>query len=317
MTRLALIGCGRWGQNILRTLQGMPSVRVTHVVASERPGVELGGAAWLETAATLPLHTLDGVLVATPGSTHAAVALPFIERGLPVFIEKPLATSVADAEQLAAAAAQSGASVMVGHIHHYNPAWQAVSRLLPELGRIRAIHFEGTNMGPWRDDMSVLWDWGPHAASLALALMGELPAEVRASGQRSLRPETGLYDTVWMTMRWAVGSVMTAHLSWLFPEKRMQLSLVGSECALVWNDRAKQKVTLFHSVSPAVSGGLVAARESSVERPAVADEPPLAAELAAFTQLVRDGTPVPTDIAEGVAVVRILAAAEQQLLALD
>lgn len=132
---------------------------------------------------------VDAVVVATPGSTHAAVALPFIRQGVPTFIEKPMATSLSDASRLCRAVDKSGTTVFVGHIHLYNEAFLKMKELAKEAGKIRTVHFEGMNDGPIRDDMSVLWDWGPHGVSMILDLLGKKPTHVQGWGYLGLRPK--------------------------------------------------------------------------------------------------------------------------------
>jgi predicted dehydrogenase len=137
--RLGLVRRGRWGQAIERTLCSFPDVSLTVIARGD------------------PVPGLDGVVIATPSATHAEVALPYIAAGIPTFIEKRMATAVADAERLRDAAEQSGAIVFVGHIFLHHPAFLAALDLLPKLGRLRYLACEGVNDRPRRDS-SVLWD---------------------------------------------------------------------------------------------------------------------------------------------------------------
>src|SRR4029079_18976719 len=120
--RLGLVGRGRWGQNIERTLLSLPDVSVLHIARGQSPPAGL-----------------DGVLIATQSATHAAVALPYIKAGIATFIEKPMATSVSDAEQIRDAAGLSGAPVFVGHIFLFHAAFLAALELLPTLGTVRYL----------------------------------------------------------------------------------------------------------------------------------------------------------------------------------
>ena len=160
MIRLALIGLGRWGTNIKNTLEAIGGVEV---VTFEKDASPL-------TPVVAKKKGIQAVIVATPGSTHAEVALPFVKEGLPVFIEKPMTTSLKDALKLQEAAQQSGSNVFVGHLHMYNPAYLAAKELVPHVGDTRYAMFEGMNWGPFREDMSAWWDWAPHDISLALDL---------------------------------------------------------------------------------------------------------------------------------------------------
>ncbi|WP_176706998.1 Gfo/Idh/MocA family protein, partial [Mycobacterium malmoense] len=120
-----------------------------------------------------------GVLIATPSATHAEVAIPFIEAGVATFIEKPMATTVDDAIRIREAAVAADVPVVVGHVHLHNPAFVAAQDLLGNFGPIQTVLWEGMNHQP-RTDSSVLWDWFPHALSMAQALFGATPSLVQA-----------------------------------------------------------------------------------------------------------------------------------------
>lgn len=301
MITVALIGRGRWGANIDTTLRSLRGVEV--LVATTA-------------AETKKLHNaaLDGVLIATPGSTHAEVAEPFIARGLPTYIEKPLTTSVKDAERLQRAAAASGAPVFVGHVHLYNPAYAAArAAVMRGNNHIRTITFEGMNNGPIRDDMSVLWDWGPHGISLILDLLGHTPTHVQAWGQLLLRPRTKLYDKVSLNMFFSSRVSATCTFSWLSPEKRVKLTIVGTKNSVVFDDTARQKVTLYQGIGPQVQGNTVTVATPHITYPRYAQTLSLTAEMRAFIEMIRHKSTPPTDIHNGVAVVAVLAAAERSI----
>lgn len=306
MTRIALLGHGRWGKNIERTLAGMRTVRVH--VSDPR-----------ESSPPPALDAIDAVVVATPGTTHANVALPFLERGIPTFIEKPLTTSLVDARRLERTARKHKTIVMVGHIHLYNPAYQATKSLLPTIGKIRHLHGEGLANGPYRDDMSVLWDWAPHDVSMMLDIVGRMPHSVQAWGLKLLRPKTKLHDTVFMKLRFPKSILGTIHVSWLSPEKRRKLTIVGTDSSIVFDDRAEKKVALFEGIGPKLSRGTsrtpasVTPRETRISYPSYAADLPLAIELAAFLEAVKTKRQPITPVAQGVQVVRVLEAAEQSV----
>ncbi|HXL48147.1 MAG TPA: Gfo/Idh/MocA family oxidoreductase [Xanthobacteraceae bacterium] len=151
------------GQNIERTLLSFPDVSVRIIGKEEKP----------------PSGELDGVLIANQSAGHARTALPYIEAGVATFIEKPIATTVVDAERIQGAADRSGAVVFVGHIFLYHPAFVVALKLLPSFGPIRYLLCEGMNDAP-RTDSSVLWDWLPHDLSMAHAIFSRNPDLVEA-----------------------------------------------------------------------------------------------------------------------------------------
>lgn len=291
--KLALIGRGRWGKNIERTLLTFPEIELSVLGRGE----------------SAP-DNLDGVLVATPGSTHKEVALPFIEKGIPTFVEKPFTTSSLDARALQAAAEKSGAPVFVGHIHLYNPPFLKLKELLSQLGPIRYLFSEGMNNGPYRDDMSVMWDWLPHDLSMAMELLQDLPIEVEASAVNVLRPSVPhLYDVASVTVTFKGGVKLFSQVSWLSPTKRKRLVIVGEQSTLVFDDTAEKKLTIYEHMGPRIEGKSVAPQEVTMNYPEYDKTSSLACELRAFVEVVKLKSP--QDLSLAVAIVKAIERAHE------
>ncbi|MBI3088505.1 MAG: Gfo/Idh/MocA family oxidoreductase [Candidatus Omnitrophica bacterium] len=184
--RFGLIGLGRWGKVYLRSLLALGDrCRITHL-ATSRP----------EHAALVPYRVqvtadwrallraeCDAVIIATPAHTHADIVDACLEARRPCIVEKPLCLDVARAERLHQRAQASGVPVLVDHTMLFSPAYQAMRRLREERGEpIRLIVSEGMALGPFRTDISALWDWCPHDVSLCLDLLGQAPVAVAALG---------------------------------------------------------------------------------------------------------------------------------------
>lgn len=297
---LALIGAGRWGSNIRRTLQGLPDCHLKYLVTRTwRP--------------LLSVPELDGVLVATPASTHAEIALPFIERGIPTFIEKPLTVTIRDALRIEQAARRGRTRVFVGHVQLYNPAYQAAKKLMPRLGRIQYLLGEGANNGPFRQDVSALWDWAPHDLALALDLLHKRPLAVQARASSILRPRTQLYDVATLHVQFSDNVSLFGVYSWLFPEKRKRLTIVGTKSTIVFDDTAKQKVTFYEHLGPARKHGAVVRREPRVTHPSYGATPSLTAELSAFLTMIRTRSAPRSPLSQGIQTVEILTAADRSI----
>lgn len=264
--KLALIGLGKWGANIKKTLEELG----VDVLVNEVKGVE-------------------GVLIATPGSTHASVALPFIRQGLPVFIEKPMTTSLKDAKKLAAAAKKSGSLVFVGHLHLYNPAFLKAKELIKNAGKIRYVAFESMNWGPFREDMSAWWDWAPHDISMALDLFGK-PKSIQAWGEYN-----------WAMAKLEFSFPVLIHVSTLSSEKRKRFTVAGTQHSVVFDDITEHKIEVY--------------KKGQVSYPDYEKIPPLAAELKAFLDMLKTKNPPKTDIQNGLDVVKILDAGERSMKA--
>lgn len=281
--RLGLIGVGRWGKNIARTLQEFPEVElVTEDVSAAE---------------------LEGVLIATPGSTHASVAEPYIKKGLAVFVEKPFTTSLAEAERLEQLANESGAVVQVGHIHLFNPAYRVAKSLVPAVGKTRFILCEGMNNGPVRDDLSAMWDWAPHDVAVLLDLMGGRPQQVQAWGFDWLRPGQNLFDAAVIHYRFPAGTEAVSVVSWMMPEKRKRITMVGEQDKIVFDDTAEKKVTYWAGSRPG----------SVVSYPNYLAAAPLKMELTAFMEAVKTRQVPLAGLSHAVDSVRVLAAAEKSI----
>ncbi|MGH3556261.1 MAG: Gfo/Idh/MocA family protein [Mycobacterium sp.] len=232
-----------------------------------------------------------GVLIATPSATHAEVAIPFIEAGVPTFIEKPIATTVADAMRIHEAALRSDAPVVVGHVHLYNPAFQAAKKLLPEVETVRAVFWEGMNHHP-RTDSSVLWDWLPHGLSMAQALFDVNASFAQAWGiGEASRFEAAIAHFV------ITGVPFIANVSWISPLKRHRMTIAGENNSLIFDDAAERKLSLHNS--------------RGTSYPAYGEELPLKRELRAFIGVLRAGRLDTAQLENEVAIVRAIAAAEE------
>lgn len=285
MVTLGLIGVGRWGTNILRTLEGIGEVEVLSYDGQNPPPL------------LFIKRSVDGVLIATPGSTHAEIALPFIKIGVPTFIEKPMTTSPADAQKIKRLAK---GIVMVGHVHLYNPAFLKAKELVKKkIGKIHLLRFEGRNDGPIRDDMSVLWDWGPHGVSMMLNLLGKAPTHAQAWGYSRLRRRAKLYDAVEARLFFPGNMEGTLSMSWLSPEKRVKLTAIGSKASVIFDDGAVNKVALY--------------RKGKVTHLSYNKQPPLKLELEAFIKSIKTKKQPLTDVNNGLKVVKILAAADKSI----
>jgi predicted dehydrogenase len=275
--RLGLVGRGPWASNIETTLRSFPDVSVTPVGRREAPPAGLAA-----------------VLIATQSATHAEVALRYIEAGVKTFIEKPMATTVADAERIRRAAERSGASVFVGHIYLHHPAFLAALEVLPVLGTIRYVLCEGMNNRP-RADSSVLWDWLPHHLSMAGAMFGRHPATAQAwrlSG--GAMPEAAV-------AKFRYGDVpMISKISFLSPVQRRTMSIFGENLTLVFDDKADRRLAVHDKLG-------------RITYPTYSDELPLAREIDAFLNAVRSGKSDPEQVKIGISVVRAIAAAEESM----
>ncbi|MFT3773927.1 MAG: Gfo/Idh/MocA family oxidoreductase [Minicystis sp.] len=295
--RVALVGCGGWGRNILRVLVESPRAYVV-AVADPHPQRQAFASGLAPQAAIVPsldealAAQPDAVVIATPPHTHAALAFTALAAGADVFVEKPLATRAADAERLAAKAAALGRVAMVGHLLRYHPA---VVRLIEiaasgALGPLR--RFEASRLSAAGDrSASAIWTLGPHDFSVLHALD---PSPMRAPSVRC--GPSG--DPVLIEAQLTSGLDISIALSRVAPAKERWFRIVGAGAAATFDDvRAPDRV-------------IVGAREH-----AVAWEEPLAVEIDHFLRCVLDRARPLTSFDDGRLVVQALAAAEESLSA--
>lgn len=298
--RVAVIGSGRWGSAIIRTLRELPGATITHIAT--RNFAELVGKS-----------DIDAVVVATPPETHAAVALPFIKRGLPVFIEKPLTLSVSEGKRLLNASRESGSLVFVGHLHLYSPAFNVLKKEAGKAGKLHMLIGEGMSYGPFRESYSALWDWAPHDLSMMLALEG-MPSHVAAWGIQVDKKKSRLHDFTSMLLSFPSGAVGVIHSSKISPEKRRTLTVVGSKNSVVYNDTLPtQKIAVYKNYVPAALKPGVRSATQKILYPAYSPVSPLTKELEAFIRMVSTQKKPESSLESGLAVVKILAAAEKSI----
>src|SRR6185369_13301800 len=160
---------------------------------------------------------VDAVVLATPASAHAAHARQALEAGKHVFVEKPLALSSSDAEEVVRAAEQASRTLMVGHIMLYHPVVDRMKQMIKsgELGWLLYLYAVRVNLGTLRRDENALWSLGPHDASIVLHLLESAPESVSARGGAYL--QKNIHDVAFLNMRFATGVMAQVQLSWLDP----------------------------------------------------------------------------------------------------
>ena len=306
--RVGLIGLGSMGRNHLRVLRGLPDVRLVAIAdldaeALGAAAARSGAQAFAEPLAMLAEADLDAVVIAAPTTAHLPLALAALGRGIAVLIEKPLAATPAEADQIVAAATTPGAPpVQVGHIERFNPAILELGRLLESgwLSDVFAISSRRAGPFPARiRDVGVTVDLATHDVDILCAVAGERPARVSAETARRIHAEHE--DLLFGLMSFPSGTVAMLDVDWLTPAKRRQLTVLGEE-GMFELDYLTQRLTFARSTDmsqPRLIGGYAPTFESDVVELRVATGEPLVAELEAFVRVVRDGGRPIVDAADG------------------
>jgi predicted dehydrogenase len=321
---VAVIGLGYWGPNLLRVLADDAGIVVKWICDRDEERLARFHRRYPLTLCTtaaddvLEDPAVDAVVIATPVGTHFQLAQASLSAGKHVFVEKPLAASCALADELIALGRRSGRVLMCGHTFLYSPPVRAIKTMLDggTLGELYFVSASRVNLGPYRRDVSVVWDLAPHDFSILLYWFGETPLSLRATGRAAL--VTGIADVAFVTMTFASGMVANVELSWLAPGKLRRTVLVGSEKMIVYDDGAPEPVRLFDQGivlgEPESFGQYqLSYRTGDIVSPRVDSCEPLVAELAAFARAVRSGEPMYAEIQMAREVVRMTEAAERSL----
>jgi predicted dehydrogenase len=316
LTRIAVVGCGAWGRNLIRTcaeLNVLGAVIDTDAAAAGREA-----AAWnvpaVSLAQALDDARLDAMIIAAPAPAHAALCRLALDHGKDVFVEKPLASDLAEAEALAAHVARSDRVFMIGHLLRHHPAFEALAAIVArgEIGPLRYITASRLSLGRVRTHENAFLSLSPHDVSMILALADAAPVSVAATGRAFVTP--GVADQVHADLGFA--NSLHAHIaaSWLSPFKEQKLVVVGETGALVFDDvrpwpeklmRRDQAVRLTDA-GPVAAGG----------EPRFVDllaEPPLTREIRHFVECCQTRDAPLTGIDEGIRVQRVLEQVQYQL----
>lgn len=288
--KLALVGIGAMGRNYLATVSKIPGVKITHVCA--RTDQRLMGLKGTYIKLTdyhkLPFTLIDGVIIATPASTHFEIAHFFISKNIPTLIEKPLVTSFKQALVLEDLQRRKKTPVLVGHTLLYHPAYLKLKQILPKLGKIKSLLFEGANNNP-RVDITLLWDWGPHGISLFLDLVGKKPLSVKVKALKRKIEIKLLFENI----------VASCLISWQSITKVRRLSAIGSKGSLKFDDLADPKLSFF--------------KNNHQSFPKYSHELPLTLEVLEFINAIKKGSKIRSDLSFGRLVTKILHEAEKSL----
>jgi predicted dehydrogenase len=323
--RVAVVGCGYWGSKHARVLQTLDEVdQVAHV--DGRADRLAGLSRAFPNAPSFPtlqaaLPDIDAVVIATPPSTHVPLALSALAAGKHVLVEKPLATTTADARRLIAAAAEAERTLMVGHTFEYNPAVWKLRELVQggDLGDVYYIDAARLNLGLYQSDVNVVMDLAPHDLSIINHVLGQRPAAVEAWG--SCHAHRRFEDVAYLRLYYDDSRLAAnIHVSWLDPCKVRRMTVVGSRKMAVYDDLAVDERVRIHDkgVQPGVdeqdlTQPPMSYRYGDITVPFLRFEEPLAVQDRHFARCTLEGTRPQTDGENGLAVVEVLEGVELSL----
>jgi len=332
MIRVAVIGAGQWGPNLIRNFHNKETSEVVWIIDRDAARLNEVHAYFPDVhAAKDPEEALrdpsvHAVVVATPTSTHYALAKEALERGKHVLVEKPLTTEVKPGRDLLELATKYGLTLMVGHVFLYNPAVRKVKEYLESghLGDVYYVSMVRTNLGPIRVDVNAAWDLAAHDLSIANYWLNAEPLSVSAIGGTWINQ--GIEDAVFATLRYPQGVLVNLHASWLNPRKARDITVVGEKRMLTFDDMNLNEPLRIYDrqvsdvrIPPTYVDSFASFRASvpkgKISVPKVPPGEPLATQCAHFLECIATGKDPLTGGREGIAVVRALEAMQRSIRA--
>src|SRR5437868_14303577 len=249
---VGVVGCGYWGPLLVRNFKGLPNCHLKALcdVSEDRLRhlrtlySELEGVTDYEHF--LNGLNLDAIVIATPVKHHFPLAKAALLAGKHTFIEKPMASSSAECEELIEIAARKGLVLMIDHTFLYSSPVQKIVDIIDagDLGDIRYINSRRLNLGLFQKDINVAWDLAPHDISIILHLLGEFPVSVNCQGNAHVTPQ--VEDVTNMSLLFRHKRFATIQSSWLEPRKVREMTIVGSRRMIVYDDlRTREKIRIY------------------------------------------------------------------------
>ncbi|MGV3531332.1 MAG: Gfo/Idh/MocA family protein [Chthoniobacteraceae bacterium] len=325
---VGVVGCGYWGPNLIRNFHRLSGCKVRAMcdasearlkhLSSLYPGVET----FTEYEEFLKCSDLDSVIVAVPVRFHFPLAKAALLAGKHVFIEKPMAASSAECEELIEIAQRKGLVLMVGHTFLYSAPVKKIAEIIQagDIGDIRYINARRLNLGLFQKDINVAWDLAPHDISIILHILGEFPQVVNCQGNAHVTPN--IEDVTNMSLMFRNKRFATIQSSWLEPRKVREMTIVGTRRMIVYDDlQSHEKIRIYDvRVERPPHYDTFAEFQYSYHYgdsyiPHIQQEEPLKCECEHFLECIATGAQPLTNGTAGLEMVKILEAASTSIKA--
>lgn len=327
--KVAVVGCGYWGPNLIRNFIACPATTLIWACDIDHKRLERvlrpypGVKSTTELEDVLADDTIDAVAIATPVDSHFSIAKACLENGKHVLIEKPLASSVAQGQELIHLAREKGLQIMCDHTFCYTGAVRKIGEVIDSgiLGNLLYFDSVRVNLGLFQQDVNVVWDLAPHDLSIMDFLIRETPVHISAHGVS--HAGNHLENIAYITLGYNSHFIAHAHVNWLSPVKIRMTMIAGSEKMLVWNDLDQAEKIKIYDKGIEIKQNererkerlLVSYRSGDMNAPNIDHTEALSLVVKEFADSVLEGRPALTDGEAGLRVLRILEAADRSIKA--
>ena len=325
---VGVVGCGYWGPLLVRNFKGVPNCRLKAVCDVREARLKHIRSLYSDVECVTGYDQLlnglglDAVVIATPVKHHFSLAKASLEAGKHTLIEKPMAASSGECEELNEIAKRKGLVLMIGHTFLYSSAVRKIVEIIRsgDIGDIRYINSRRLNLGLFQKDINVAWDLAPHDISIILHILGEFPVSVNCSGNAHVTPQ--IEDVTNMSLSFRQKRFATIQSSWLEPRKVREMTIVGTRRMIVYDDlQQREKIRVYDvRVERPPHYNTFAEFHYSYHYgdsyiPYIEQEEPLKTECQHFVDCIETGGEPITGGRDGLELVRILEAASLSLKA--
>lgn len=314
---IAVTGAGYWGKNLVRNFYELGVLKI--VCDQNKQTLKKIKQKYPEIQTTESLKNIlddkqiKGIVIATPAVDHYKITKMCLLKNKDVFVEKPLALNLKQAEELVSLGKQKKRILMVGHILHYHPAIIRLKQLIKanSLGKIQYIYSNRLNFGKLRTEENILWSFAPHDISIIIALLSKLPKSVHAHGMAWLNKN--VVDSTLTYFKFSRNLVAHIFVNWLNPFKEQKLAVIGSKKMAVFDDQIEDKLVIYpHKVKWHI-GKIPEAKKAKGQIIKLAQIEPLRKECQYFLNCIKTRKKPKTDGTEALKVLKILIACEKSL----
>ena len=325
-TSIGVVGCGYWGPNLIRNFRSLSDCQMKLMCDVSESRLKHLHSLYPEVEGDTRFEhmlngaNLDAIVIATSVKHHYAMAKASLLAGKHTLIEKPMAASAAECEELIEIARHNGLVLMVGHTFLYSAAVRRIKEIIDhqDIGEIRYISARRLNLGLFQTDINVTWDLAPHDISIILHIMGEAPYSLNCRGTAHVTP--GIEDVTSMNLQFTKDRSAIVQSSWLDPRKIREMTIVGTKRMIVYDDIATQEKIKIFDVRverpphyDTFAEFHYAYHYGDMYCPHIKQDEPLKTECQHFVDSIRNGTTPLTSGEKGLEVVRILEASSKSV----